>query len=114
MVQATNGLIMTSDPKTKIEQMAPWFGEEEKRAVAEYTASGGWLTEYRKTAEFEQIIADYVGSRSVVRLPLRRQSTGNLWNCWRVFFRSAEDHFDRAGRSGRDGRLRNRRPHSPF
>src|SRR5438105_15628995 len=66
MVPATNGLIMTSDPKTKIEQMAPWFGEEEKRAVAEYTASGGWLTEYRKTAEFEQIIADYVGSRHAI------------------------------------------------
>ena len=57
---------MSSDPKKKIEQMAPWFGEEEKRAVAEYTASGGWLTEYRKTAEFEQIIADYVGSRHAI------------------------------------------------
>lgn len=66
MVPATNGLIMNSDPKKKIEQMAPWFGEEEKRAVAEYTASGGWLTEYRKTAEFEQIIADYVGSRHAI------------------------------------------------
>src|SRR2546430_9517596 len=66
MVPATNGLIMSSDPKKKIEQMAPWFGEEEKRAVAEYTASGGWVTEYRRTAGFEQIIAGYVGSRDAI------------------------------------------------
>ena len=46
-----------------INQMEPWIGEEEKQAVIEYLDSGGWLTEYKKTREFEQMIADYVGSK---------------------------------------------------
>lgn len=49
----------------RINQMEPWIGEEEKRAVMEYLDSGGWLTEYKKTREFEQLIADYVGSKYV-------------------------------------------------
>lgn len=44
-------------------QMEPCFGEEEKKAVAEYLNSGGWLTEHKKTQEFEKMIADYVGSK---------------------------------------------------
>ena len=47
----------------RINQMEPWIGEEEKRAVMEYLDSGGWLTEFKKTREFEQMIADYVGSK---------------------------------------------------
>ncbi len=47
----------------RINQMEPWLGEEEKRAMAEYLDSGGWLTEFKKTREFEQLIAGYVGSR---------------------------------------------------
>lgn len=43
--------------------MEPWIGEEEKRAVMEYLDSGGWLTEFKKTREFEQMIANYVGSK---------------------------------------------------
>lgn len=46
-----------------INQMEPRFGQEEKQALTEYMDSGGWLTEYRKTHEFERMIADYVGSR---------------------------------------------------
>jgi perosamine synthetase len=42
--------------------MEPWIGEEEKRAMIKYLDNGGWLTEFRKTREFEQMIADYVGS----------------------------------------------------
>lgn len=49
----------------KINQMEPWIGEEEKRAMMEYLDSGGWLTEFKKTREFEQMIADYVGSKYV-------------------------------------------------
>ena len=45
--------------------MEPWIGEEEKRAVIEYLDSGGWLTEFKKTKEFELMIADYVGSKYV-------------------------------------------------
>ena len=48
-----------------INQMEPWIGEEEKRAIMEYLDSGGWLTEFKKTREFEQMIADYVGSKYV-------------------------------------------------
>jgi perosamine synthetase len=58
---------MNLDPdKTAIEQMAPWFGEEERRAVAEYIDSGGWLTEFHKTSEFERMIAEYAGSRHAI------------------------------------------------
>ena len=47
----------------RINQMEPWTGEEEKRAMMKYLDDGGWLTEFRKTREFEQMIADYVGSK---------------------------------------------------
>lgn len=47
----------------RINQMEPWIGEEEKQAMMEYLDSGGWLTEFKKTKEFEQMIADYVGSK---------------------------------------------------
>lgn len=46
-----------------INQMQPWIGEEERQAVIEYLDSGGWLTEFQRTREFEQSIASYVGSR---------------------------------------------------
>lgn len=47
----------------RINQMEPWIGEEEKQAMMEYLDSGGWLTEFKKTRQFEQMIADYVGSK---------------------------------------------------
>jgi len=43
--------------------MEPWIGEEEKQAVAAYLDSGGWLTEFQRTRDFEKAIADYVGSK---------------------------------------------------
>lgn len=49
-----------------INQMEPWIGEEEKRAINEYLDAGGWLTEFRKTREFEEMIAQYTGSRYAV------------------------------------------------
>jgi perosamine synthetase len=48
-----------------IHQMEPWIGEEEKAAVVAYLDSGGWLTEFRKTRDFEQAIADFTGARHV-------------------------------------------------
>jgi perosamine synthetase len=45
-----------------ISQMEPWFGDEEKNAVAAYLGSGGWLTEFRETAKFAEMIREYVGS----------------------------------------------------
>jgi len=50
----------------KINQMEPWIGQEEKDAVAEYLNSGGWLVEFKKTREFEKMIAEYVGSKYAV------------------------------------------------
>lgn len=47
----------------RINQMEPWIGDEERHAVMEYLSSGGWLTEFRKTKEFEQMIAEYVGTK---------------------------------------------------
>lgn len=47
----------------RIQQMEPWIGNEEKQAVAEYLDSGAWLTEFKRTREFEQMIASFVASR---------------------------------------------------
>ena len=49
-----------------IPQMEPWFGDEEPAAIAEYMRSGGWLMEFHKTREFEQMIADYTGARHCI------------------------------------------------
>ena len=49
----------------RINQMEPWIGDEEKQAMIEYLDGGGWLTEFKKTKEFEQMISDYVGSKYV-------------------------------------------------
>jgi perosamine synthetase len=48
---------------TFINQMEPWIGKEEKDAVMAYLDGGGWLTEFKKTREFEQMIATYVNSK---------------------------------------------------
>lgn len=42
--------------------MEPWFGDEEKKALADYMDEGGWLTEFRRTATFETMIAEFVGA----------------------------------------------------
>jgi perosamine synthetase len=49
-----------------IPQMEPWFGIEEKVAMSEYMEEGGWLTEFKRTAEFEQRIAEYTGAKHCV------------------------------------------------
>ena len=43
--------------------MEPWIGAEEKQAVVDYLDGGGWLTEFKKTREFEQMIGAYVQSK---------------------------------------------------
>jgi perosamine synthetase len=47
----------------KINQMEPWYGKEEKKAILEYLNSGGWLMEFKKTEEFEKMICDYTGAK---------------------------------------------------
>lgn len=45
-----------------IPQMEPWFDERERLAMNAYMLSGGWGTEFKKTREFEKMIADYTGA----------------------------------------------------
>lgn len=45
-----------------INQMEPWFDENEANHLHEYMTSGGWVTEFNKTREFERMIAEYTGS----------------------------------------------------
>ncbi|MFC1864241.1 DegT/DnrJ/EryC1/StrS family aminotransferase [Chloroflexota bacterium] len=47
----------------RLNQMEPWIDEEEKKAIIEYLDSGGWLTEFKKTRELEEMIANYMGSK---------------------------------------------------
>lgn len=54
-----------TDQIKKINQIEPWIGKEEKEAMVEYLASSGWLTEFKKTKEFEQMLADFVGAKYV-------------------------------------------------
>lgn len=45
-----------------INQMEPWFDENEQRHLMEYMQLGGWVTEFKKTREFERMIAEYTRS----------------------------------------------------
>lgn len=49
-----------------IMQMRPLFGEEEKRAVSEYMDEDGFITEFKRTEQFEQMIADYTGAKHCI------------------------------------------------
>jgi perosamine synthetase len=54
-----------------IPQMEPVYGQEERLAVDEYLAQVPcpWLTEFKKTRELEEMIADYVGAKHCVMTP---------------------------------------------
>lgn len=49
-----------------IPQMQPWFGDEERVAMNNYLEQGNWITEFTKTKEFEQQIANYTGSKHCI------------------------------------------------
>ncbi|MDA3929919.1 MAG: DegT/DnrJ/EryC1/StrS family aminotransferase [Prolixibacteraceae bacterium] len=49
-----------------IPQMEPWFGEEERIAMDDYLGHGGWITEFKKTQEFEQMIAEFTGAKHCI------------------------------------------------
>ena len=49
--------------KKFIPQMAPLFGEQEKKAVNDYMENVGFITEFKKTQEFESAIAKYTGAK---------------------------------------------------
>lgn len=46
-----------------INQMEPYFDDNERRALDEYMKSGGWVTEFKKTREFEASIAKFVDAK---------------------------------------------------
>jgi perosamine synthetase len=49
-----------------IMQMRPLFGEEEKRAICEYMDEDGFITEFKRTEQFEHMIAEYTGAKHCV------------------------------------------------
>lgn len=56
--------------------MEPWYGSEEKKAIAGYLNSGGWIMEFKKTRELEEMIAEYAGAKYCSILP---NGTLTLW-----------------------------------
>lgn len=52
--------------KKFIPQMEPWFGKEEKKAICDYMDEGGWITEFKRTQRFEQMIAEYTGAKHCI------------------------------------------------
>ncbi len=46
-----------------IHQIEPYLTENDIAAVTDYLRSGGWLTEFQKTAEFEQRLAEFVSAK---------------------------------------------------
>ncbi len=47
----------------RIAQMEPWFDEKEADALSAYMRSGGWVTEFKKTEEFEDRIRNFTNAR---------------------------------------------------
>lgn len=43
--------------------MEPWFDKNETKALLNYMKSGGWVTEFKKTREFEKMIVEYTGAK---------------------------------------------------
>ncbi|MBQ7067273.1 MAG: DegT/DnrJ/EryC1/StrS aminotransferase family protein [Lachnospiraceae bacterium] len=52
-----------------IVQMKPSFDENERSAMNEYMSSDAWLMEFKKTREFEQMIAQYTGAKYCSIMP---------------------------------------------
>ena len=52
-----------------IHQVEPYVTDSEAKAVSEYILSGGWLTEFEKTRDFEKAIAEFLGVRFAVVVP---------------------------------------------
>lgn len=49
-----------------IMQMRPLFGEEEKNAICEYMDEDGFITEFKRTEQFEKMIAEYTGAKHCI------------------------------------------------
>lgn len=46
-----------------INQMEPWFDNQEQEALNKYMLEGGWVTEFKKTFEFQDLIKDFTGAK---------------------------------------------------
>lgn len=49
--------------KKFINQVEPSYGREEIKAMNDYLKSGGWLTEFKKTREFEEMLRKFTGAK---------------------------------------------------
>jgi perosamine synthetase len=49
-----------------IPQMEPWFGDEERLAIDAYMRENGWITEFKKTQDFEKVLAEYAGTKHCI------------------------------------------------
>ena len=49
-----------------IMQMCPSFGDEEKSAVCEYMDEDGFITEFKRTQKFEEMIAEFTGAKHCI------------------------------------------------
>lgn len=47
-------------------QMRPLFGDEEKQAICEYMDEDGFITEFKRTEQFESMIAEYTGAKHCI------------------------------------------------
>ena len=52
--------------KNRIPQMAPKYGEEEIKALAEYIRSDGWGAEFVKTKHFEDGFAEFTDCKYAI------------------------------------------------
>ena len=46
-----------------INQMEPWFDNQEQEALNKYMGEGGWITEVKKTFEFQDLIKKFTGAK---------------------------------------------------
>ena len=49
-----------------IMQMRPLFGKEEKKAICDYMDEDGFITEFKRTEQFEKMIAEYTGAKHCI------------------------------------------------
>tara|TARA_B110001450_G_scaffold20551_1_gene18702 strand:- start:2883 stop:3971 length:1089 start_codon:yes stop_codon:yes gene_type:complete len=46
-----------------INQMEPWFDYQEQEALNKYMGEGGWVTEFKKTFEFQNLLKKFTGAK---------------------------------------------------
>ena len=43
--------------------MEPWFDHQEQDALSKYMGEGGWVTEFKKTFQFQDLIKEFTGAK---------------------------------------------------